>query len=278
MDPEKPGTDDELPSWVPKFNQKLRTERIYRRDFAASGKGVEHKTQIPGNRSSLNLNGLHFDTVAEVEVKASHHQPYFSSFRPNLNSWLGILSRLHEDYPDNSGITRLRLLDRTLTADLGSSEGELSYDDADILWNMVAIHMSKEPMSSEERGSLLQQMTSVTTAKVQDLIPNIEKGLEVQGSFINQKDFRRRILLYHYRSLLRSTLGYLGLGPMNAQPGDQIWLVAGARTPFILRPVSRSSNPGPPTFNFIGETYVHGIMYGEAVDGKNAQFMPISLV
>lgn len=72
---------------------------------------------------------------------------------------------------------------------------------------------------------------------------------------------------YQNRSLLRSELGYLGLCAMDGQPGDQIWLFSGSRTPHILRPVPHQSVDGCRRFRYVGESYIHGIMHGEAVAG-----------
>ena len=51
---------------------------------------------------------------------------------------------------------------------------------------------------------------------------------------------------------------YLGLGHKSLLPGDQIWLLNGAPSPFILRPKPNGN------FEFLGEAYVQGIMLGEA--------------
>lgn len=49
----------------------------------------------------------------------------------------------------------------------------------------------------------------------------------------------------------------LGMGPSGLKARDQIWLLAGSKVPFVLRPrLDR-------TFELIGEAYVDGIMFGE---------------
>ncbi|KAE8136425.1 heterokaryon incompatibility protein-domain-containing protein [Aspergillus pseudotamarii] len=89
---------------------------------------------------------------------------------------------------------------------------------------------------------------------------------------------------YRSRCLFRTRKGYIGLGPVGVQPGDEIWLFATARTPFILRrpsegPLKVGSNSSiaeSECRTFIGETYVHGIMNGEAM--RNGDFRPVSLI
>lgn len=53
----------------------------------------------------------------------------------------------------------------------------------------------------------------------------------------------------------------LGLAPAMTEKGDAVCVVAGAKAPFILRPV------GDGTYNIIGEAYVRDIMFGETLIG-----------
>ncbi|OAQ96547.1 hypothetical protein LLEC1_02349 [Akanthomyces lecanii] len=75
------------------------------------------------------------------------------------------------------------------------------------------------------------------------------------------------------RRVMSTANGYLGLVPRAAQHGDQVWLFSGGRTPYIIRPTGR-----PGQFTFVGEAYVHGIMDGEAADGKQDSFRLVQLV
>ena len=52
--------------------------------------------------------------------------------------------------------------------------------------------------------------------------------------------------------------GYLGLFPLGAREGDEVWLVSGASTPLVLRPCEEG------LWENVGECYIHGIMHGEA--------------
>lgn len=52
---------------------------------------------------------------------------------------------------------------------------------------------------------------------------------------------------------------YLGLGPKSLMSRDQVWILAGADTPLVLRPLSNGRH------QLVGEAYVHGIMHGEAL-------------
>ncbi|KAH6611866.1 heterokaryon incompatibility protein-domain-containing protein [Boeremia exigua] len=57
--------------------------------------------------------------------------------------------------------------------------------------------------------------------------------------------------------------GRLGLGPPITEGSDQVWIPVGAKMPVILRPYDNGM------FKIIGQTYVHGVMRGEAFTEKN---------
>lgn len=54
---------------------------------------------------------------------------------------------------------------------------------------------------------------------------------------------------------------YIGLAPKHAAVGDYVCIVSGAEMPFILRPKRTSGSQ----MQFIGDTYIHGAMHGEAL-------------
>jgi hypothetical protein len=65
--------------------------------------------------------------------------------------------------------------------------------------------------------------------------------------------------------------GYMGLGSPDV--GDEIWVLFGGDTPFILRP--SVSDPG--CHQLIGSCYVHGLMDGEAMVDAEAKQQTVSL-
>ncbi len=59
------------------------------------------------------------------------------------------------------------------------------------------------------------------------------------------------------RAVFATEGGRIGIGRQTLQVGDQIWLLAGAKVPFILR----ESHDGH--MEVVSETYVDGMMFGE---------------
>jgi hypothetical protein len=60
--------------------------------------------------------------------------------------------------------------------------------------------------------------------------------------------------------MFTTTKGFMGLAPWNAEEGDLVCILKGGKTPFLLR-----LPPAGSVYQLVGETYVHGIMGGEAV-------------
>jgi len=60
------------------------------------------------------------------------------------------------------------------------------------------------------------------------------------------------------RVLFNTLNGYMGLGPKVSKPGDVVCVLGGGMVPILLRPANGY-------FQVVGESYVHGIMEGEAV-------------
>lgn len=62
------------------------------------------------------------------------------------------------------------------------------------------------------------------------------------------------------RTLFRTRKGYLGIGAQSLRPSDEVWVLAGASVPFILR---RGEDE---FYELVGEVYLHGVMHGEALE------------
>lgn len=66
--------------------------------------------------------------------------------------------------------------------------------------------------------------------------------------------------------LCHTAKGYAGLVPGNARAGDKIYLLRGGAVPFVLR-----AGRVPGQYWLVGECYIHGIMYGEALGCEEAR-------
>jgi hypothetical protein len=75
------------------------------------------------------------------------------------------------------------------------------------------------------------------------------------------------------RKLFRTNNDLLGLCPDTAEEGDSVWIICGAKVPYILRSV-----PGSGSFRLIGEAYLHGFMQGEIFNSGKAESCEIAIV
>ena len=74
----------------------------------------------------------------------------------------------------------------------------------------------------------------------------------------------------NYRNLFITSKGYIGLAQYGVRSQDLIYVLCGARVPYILRS-TKSEVDSAGAKELISEAYVHGIMYGEAVDYAAAE-------
>ncbi|KAK3352565.1 heterokaryon incompatibility protein-domain-containing protein [Lasiosphaeria hispida] len=126
-------------------------------------------------------------------------------------------------------------------------------------------------ISSSQRliGSGTPQISSVIYKAIEDFTYEFQRG-------------------YAFRKLFTTETGLLGLGPVTARPGDEVWVVSGSETPLLLRrrcnPESDECKSGCDNdahrFELVGAVYVHGIMNGEAVAGmeQNSDMANLVLV
>ncbi|KAI1015440.1 hypothetical protein LB504_011113 [Fusarium proliferatum] len=68
------------------------------------------------------------------------------------------------------------------------------------------------------------------------------------------------------RMFFITELGSVGIGPMSMKPGDHVCVLYGGCTPFVVRPVDGVGED----YLFLGESFVNGLMNGEALDDEGA--------
>ena len=84
-----------------------------------------------------------------------------------------------------------------------------------------------------------------------------------------------------HRKFFRTEKGYMGLGHAEIQKDDEIFVLAGGLMPFVLRPVGKKEVEREGLqlcHKVVGECFVHGIMYGQAMDDPNSKMGQVFLV
>jgi hypothetical protein len=167
---------------------------------------------------------------------------------------------------------------------------------------------SKRPrfMSRPEQGWLIYTLfkLEILSATEEDpCVPNmaaLEKFHETPSYVMRDSDktllgpndagfvdsFRQR---YGKRKLFYTNSGYLGLGPSAAQVGDVVCIMPGAGGPFVFRQYDGPDvvelrdgegkwKDGIERLQVIGESYVHGIMHGEATKAEGFELKEVEIL
>lgn len=69
------------------------------------------------------------------------------------------------------------------------------------------------------------------------------------------------------RAFFLTETGLMGLGHLETQAGNQVWVFGGGKVPFVVRPRGIGDDDG---YDFVGACYVQGIMQGERL-GKGKE-------
>ena len=69
------------------------------------------------------------------------------------------------------------------------------------------------------------------------------------------------------RKLLVTDTGYIGFGLQRCSVSDKVCLLPGSDVPLVLRELPISGEDTT-RHAFIGDAYIHGIMYGEGIEGS----------
>ncbi|KAF5712164.1 heterokaryon incompatibility (het-6OR allele) [Fusarium mundagurra] len=102
------------------------------------------------------------------------------------------------------------------------------------------------------------EWTSVVAKELADTFILAAKYASLIGTYAAQ----RRVFL--------TDEGYLGLAFSSALEGDSVWVVSACPVPLVMRP------RGDGTYQMIGDSYVHGIMEGEAIKDNSWEEITIT--
>lgn len=124
-------------------------------------------------------------------------------------------------------------------------------------------------------GATLDELANMSIREYlkRGLEVNVHSAAAFDGSY--SKCAARIHRVTSHRALFVTEGGYIGLSPWNAQVGDQVVVLKGGKTPFLIRPLGETgaSVADEGQFELVGEAYVQGIMMGEALTmGKEMQF------
>lgn len=230
---------DLLQSWVPDWTAQSDSPKIISSirpvPYSASGPYAAHVELVgdDAGSSGLRLRGLLIDHLGSVADKRGSFPEdpnfvrYLHRIRATFDKWL---RRSRSAYSDNEdAFARLLLMDDTYTGANAIALSSPILDPASTYRDAISYWPAGEhPMP---RGG---RMNAVQTFKMQ-----------VSATCLG-------------RSFATTRNGYIALVPTIAEAGDIVVLLYGATVPYILRPAGGG-------FVLVGDAFVQGAMYGEAI-------------
>ncbi|KAI1735462.1 HET-domain-containing protein [Xylaria scruposa] len=290
----------ELPSWVPDYSQGPQVYPLIQPSRPMSYLVRLHdKFEVPKDSKmrSLPVQGFQLDVIEDVA-------PAYSSIMNEFE--LGSLLYLLYTYPQAqypTGISPCSAFWKTLIKDTfrGSQAGieaqhafpafvmqrmremrkEIgnleSFDE--VQWAAeLKVVLSDTELIIETLSSRYSEDEAIPTLqKIEDMVrveEEQEGSPEEQKLESDRKDIEESFrIAYFRRRLFRTATGYFGIASQSVAPGDTVWIVSGARVPFVLNSVDADEG----RWRLISETYVHGLMHGDDPTGE-ASLRHISLI
>ena len=263
-----------LPSWVPDWSARMEGAPAA---FLITHYKVRHL--LPGkiifDGGSMYVDGHILDSIDFVTSTMSSETPL-----PDIKRIILHLCKCVDVASANSGAPAFTFLNTLQQLEYSIYKNGESVFEA--LWRtLIGNTANFEPAKPEfvrrfcavldivklrERGIVFDRYNF---SRGLDLDPRIEQKL--QNDKVSQKVWRSAqegqshlffselVNTVHGRVFFTTSRGYMGFGAMGAKVGDQVCILGGGWTPFILR--NHNTH-----FQMIGDSYLHGMMQGETLD------------
>ncbi|KAI0487733.1 HET-domain-containing protein [Xylaria cf. heliscus] len=271
-----------LPS-VPSSDYTINTTVLYRRvmlDLFREESGLRPLIGLRTERKSVP--GL---PSWVVDWSLPPHDFSFQSFWEHNHFWL--------DYTADRGLPMLDV-DRMTWPEYGDdvlNVNGLFFDKVLVCSDLIARHEGnhrlQEMVTKVIRKALAEEPRYRIISEVywQKALVNI-----IEGNYADPDDVYEgatgveywRSEMLRYQRLFITENGAVGLGPSGTSIGDEVWILSGGRSPFLLSPlhsngVDVKDQDASYHYTLRGDVFVPGIMAGEAVDSRidNQRFVHI---
>ncbi|KAF5602219.1 heterokaryon incompatibility (het-6OR allele) [Fusarium pseudocircinatum] len=136
----------------------------------------------------------------------------------------------------------------------------------DVWWRMLVANKTKRfgPVSSDFGSGLLSKWHIMPILCNWLLSSPAEEAKEQLVKIIGFPCYQAIYSCYTVYQIAKTDKGMIGLVPLLAETGDEIYVLNGGVVPFVLRKGKRLLNG----FRLVGECYIHGIMNGEALQSE----------
>ncbi|KAK4168246.1 hypothetical protein QBC43DRAFT_296909 [Cladorrhinum sp. PSN259] len=254
-------------SWIPnwtaeEFPGTISTWHGAKGQFTAAGSAPAHFRLLPHEDGKLSVRAVFVDSITSVgtlTTKDNDLITYVNFLRQNISAIL--------PYPTGESEQDLQLF---------LPIGGATRPHLDSATDVRPIHRvfrdnSNANESPNDRFDLTAVLSGVTSIKAmfdflkkpQDFRDNMWRYWHTVAAF------SRRLSHAHF---CRTKRLYAGLAPGGACVGDRVCIIHGMPAPFLVRECLDGS------YKVVGECYIHGIMYGEALGFEGVRELDIVLV
>ncbi|KLU88500.1 hypothetical protein MAPG_07485 [Magnaporthiopsis poae ATCC 64411] len=270
-----PGASDSegpcLPSWVPRFDRPPATTCLFSLSHpvfdACQWRRQKTNCVRLAESNLLALRGLPISSVSSKGPELDKSPGDFE-----CEWFLQMVDQYNGTYPGTEESAEQALV-RSLHADQSSIiPGLVDRTSAFQVWWAKQISQRavslKEKMASgsdvpsvlEALGRLQQRINSLPLAALPGIHADGIENAQALEYAVADLDRHTR-WMWQFRRFFVTADRRFGIGPRSLEPGDEIWLLEGGRTPFLLR--RRHRDDGGGHYRLVGEVFVHGVMYGE---------------
>lgn len=269
------------PSWVPDWGVESLAESLGFSTktlalYSAGGTRVAQETynELPDtyalekDNTVLVLQGVLFDSIESLEniVKDPFIGITGSSIHTN-EEWMTSIAMIEKlaDYPN--GDTVWDAFWQTIVAGKDASVNSKAPQEYSEILSLIVdeisgreLHIAGQPYSPRRRKGYFT-VKSLQSRRPRETLDDLNRALRAA---------------LRGRRLAVTRKGYLCLVPGGTRIGDMVAVLKRAHIPLVVRNALEGNSEG--SFQLIGETYVHGIMKGEALEQEDAPMQTVRLV
>ncbi|KAL8872126.1 MAG: hypothetical protein Q9174_002186 [Haloplaca sp. 1 TL-2023] len=244
--------------------ERLTLEALHFDDISALGE----------NDYELGAGGVAFTRTASIIMKIPREYPITSQDRAEV-LWRTLVA----DTVQSQRPAAMRISDSfrehmlmhnamaVFNAERRSANGKA---DSDILKPLADLASSSEYASRvlPSVAQIMERKDAYTNIQALKDAPSLseEQTADLKRSIVSMlaqeekaRIFARSLGGFFISKRIATTIdGFMGAAPLSAREGDGVYILPGAKVPFVLR------GRGDGTYRLVGEVYVHGIMQGEA--------------
>lgn len=233
--------DVSIPSWVVDWSQRPQQHVPSRGGLYRAAAGSQAMYDLSEDRKQLQVKGVFVDTLSTLRQvgHAAYRYPYESSqaiagYRNSINT----ISSLSNDPSKVNAVERI--------------------------WRALCWNVDKhgECPAKQDVGTHFRTFCDILSSQME--IQDMEQGLLQRAAEFND-------IAVHSMPLCLTKKGLVASVPQTARSGDQIALVTGCQTPFVLRSGVHSA------YSLVGACYVDGLMEGELFPADDISLEWISI-